>query len=281
MKSLKNRLQDFGFTEYESSAYLSLIKMGVSSAGMIVSDAGIPQGRIYNVLGALETRGFCTVSKGQVKKYKAVSPDVAFNQLVVQKQLELQEAMNLKEELEEEFENRQVQALDGELVEVLTSKDSQVQKFNDLVVSSSKTLYSFNKKPYATGFLRDMAEIKRSAKPLREIIASGVKVKAIFEREDEHQSEFLAMLKYYESIGEEVRIADSLPIKMLLSDEHLAMVSLKNYHNQKQFNLSSMVIRHTDLSDALTMLFTNAWERSMTLKEYADSIHLKEQNHES
>lgn len=63
-----------GLNEYESKAYVSLLKLGLASASKLSSDSSIPRARIYDVLASLEKKGF--VEKKPVKPvtYSAVLP---------------------------------------------------------------------------------------------------------------------------------------------------------------------------------------------------------------
>lgn len=265
--SIKEKLKYLGFSDYDARAYEELLKCGALSATEICTKTNIPQGRIYSVLKKLESDGFCAVYPGAVKKYKAYNPDVAITKLINEQKQKVEDFEKIKEDLSDLYKatDQSVSSLD--YIEVLTSKISQIQRFDDLINKSTKTLYSFNKKPYATGFMRDKKELERASKPLRRILGEGVSVRAIFEKETVHIQEFLTMVKYYESIGEEVRICDSLPIKMLLSDHNSAMVSLRNQHEEK-FNLTSMVIDHSDLTIALSELFETYWSSGITIQEF-------------
>ena len=261
------KLTAIGFNVYESKAYKVLLSQGLLAASELSELAGIPQGRIYSVLKSLEQKGFCNVFSGPVKKFGAVNPKVAFQGLLQEKERALKEMEALSCELEEVFENREDDQAPLEFIQILTSKQSQVNKFDDLIQRSETTLYSFNKKPYATGFMRKMDEIINASAPLRKIIKKGVSVKAIFEAEDHHIQEFTRMVSYYQDIGEEIRICDKLPLKMLLSDNKNAMVSMKSLGVTK-FKLTSMVVEHSDLTNALTELFEMYWEKGMTIEEY-------------
>ncbi|MCG8327684.1 MAG: hypothetical protein MI974_08370 [Chitinophagales bacterium] len=112
-----------------------------------------------------------------------------------------------------------------------------------------------------------MEQIHLDSAPLRSIMERGTSVRAIFEAETEHVIPFSQMLKYYSSIGEEVRICEKLPLKMLLSDGELAMVSMRN-NDTERFKLISMVVEHSDLTIALTDLFEKYWTESMELDAF-------------
>lgn len=60
---LRDALENSGFTQYQSSAYLSLLELGAASAADIAEQSGVPGPRIYDVLRDLE-------AKGHVELYK-------------------------------------------------------------------------------------------------------------------------------------------------------------------------------------------------------------------
>jgi sugar-specific transcriptional regulator TrmB len=259
-----------GFSNYEARAYCTLLDNGPLQASEISLLADIPQGRVYNVLGTLEKKGFCSMFLGSVKRYRAVNPGIAFGTML-QEQLDAYKRLEtISEELEKSFQEKETTPVD--FIQVLTSKQSQIERFDDLIKVTETSLYSFNKRPYATGFMRELAEIDRASEPLKRILKKGVKVKALFESESgEHMGLFVRMLEYYESIGESIRIVEKLPLKMLLSDKSTAMVSMRNQSSDSfadRFNLTSMVVEHSDLTGALVELFENYWNRSMTLDQY-------------
>ena len=267
INSIQERLLKAGFSLYEAKAYNTLLTHGMLTASEISKISEIPQGRIYSVLKKLEERGFCTLFPGAVKKYEATNPNTAFNDLISERERAVEEVQDLQSDLEKLFVKNKAKNHPQDFIQILTSKQSQVNKFDELIKRSKKTLYSFNKKPYATGFMRNMEQIHLDSAPLRAIMERGTSVRAIFEAETEHVIPFSQMLKYYSSIGEEVRICEKLPLKMLLSDGELAMVSMRN-NDTDRFKLISMVVEHSDLTIALTDLFEKYWTESMELDAY-------------
>lgn len=267
MDSLSKKLARFGFTEYESKAYSVLLSGDLLTANELGKLAKIPHGRIYSILNTLEAKGLCITFPGAVKKFKAVNPKAALKDLIENKKKALDEMITIKEELEKEFETKKTNNTPLDYIQILTSKQSQVAKFDELIKVSKSSLYSFNKPPYATGFKRNLKEIDKASAPLKKIINEGTRVKALFEAEKVEIEAFIDMIQYYDSIGEEVRIYEKLPLKMLLSDNEKVMVSLRNAHGSS-FKLTSMIVEHSDLTTALADLFEVYWEKALTLDAY-------------
>jgi len=69
---LINKLRSIGLTEYESKVFFSLFKKSPQGASMLVEDAGISRGRIYEVLKELEKKKLIIVniSKGTSNTYE-------------------------------------------------------------------------------------------------------------------------------------------------------------------------------------------------------------------
>lgn len=63
VKQTIEQLKKMGFNEYESKAYLSLVKQGPVSAYQVSKDSGIPRSRIYDVLGNLSEKGIVMVEE--------------------------------------------------------------------------------------------------------------------------------------------------------------------------------------------------------------------------
>lgn len=82
-------LKGFGLSTYESSAYATLLRLGTADASLVAQKAGIPFGRVYDVLNSLVERGLLTLHEGRPKQYRAVQPRVAMSVLLGQRKREL------------------------------------------------------------------------------------------------------------------------------------------------------------------------------------------------
>ncbi|MFC6724418.1 TrmB family transcriptional regulator [Halobium palmae] len=80
MTDLTMRLQEIGLSEYEAAVYAALLRRGTSTASDVSAEADVPQSRVYDVLNALETKGFAVVQPGRPKKFGAIDPESAVDQ---------------------------------------------------------------------------------------------------------------------------------------------------------------------------------------------------------
>lgn len=129
----KRLLQDIGLTAYEASAYLSLLKFGVSEANHIGRDADVPYGKIYTVLESLAGKGFVEVQASRPKKFRAVDPEIALNFFFERRKSEFErEVITLKgfiEEVKQVLKTIPTQKRKDEVFWTTAVTESEIRKF--------------------------------------------------------------------------------------------------------------------------------------------------------
>jgi len=73
----KKSLENIGLTSYEIRSYTTLLKEGEINASEISEKSGVPYSKIYEVLGALEKKGWIGSDDSRPTKYFAKSPTTA------------------------------------------------------------------------------------------------------------------------------------------------------------------------------------------------------------
>ena len=263
-----NKLISIGLNLYEAKAYSVILKSGISSASQISKIGKIPQGRIYNILESLIQKGFCSIVQGSVKKFKAVDPKVIMDSIIQErrKKFEKQEKnmLSVAEQLNKEFESQDDINSTLDYIHVYTTKPSMINKFNEIVQNCKETHRTFTKPPFTT------KDDPSALSPLAvEAIERGVKIKSIYEIQKNNLDSFISWIKHFDKAKEEIRITEKLPLKMVIADNNVVMFTLYNKMDKKN-NFTSVVIEHSDLTDALIELFDIYWEKSMTLEEFLE-----------
>ncbi|MBW6451480.1 MAG: hypothetical protein K0B02_02005 [DPANN group archaeon] len=80
-----DELRQFGFTQYESKAYITLISKGVLSGPDISKFSKIPKSKIYDVVNNLLTKRMIEEFPGTPRKFKARAIDNVFNEILTNK----------------------------------------------------------------------------------------------------------------------------------------------------------------------------------------------------
>jgi sugar-specific transcriptional regulator TrmB len=82
-------LGDLGLSSYEEKAYRSLLSLGPATARAVSEAAGVPRGRVYDVLNGLEARGLVRTRDRDPTQYAPVDPEVATDRLLAERERDL------------------------------------------------------------------------------------------------------------------------------------------------------------------------------------------------
>jgi HTH-type transcriptional regulator, sugar sensing transcriptional regulator len=76
MDSAVENLVQLGLKEYEARIYVALVGLGEANVRRIHEASGVPRPRVYDVLNALDEKGFIEIRQGSPLMYYAVRPDI-------------------------------------------------------------------------------------------------------------------------------------------------------------------------------------------------------------
>ena len=76
MDSAIENLARLGLKEYEAKIYVALVGLGETNVRRIHEASGVPRPRVYDVLHALDQKGFIEIRQGSPLMYRAVRPDI-------------------------------------------------------------------------------------------------------------------------------------------------------------------------------------------------------------
>ncbi|MCX6693416.1 MAG: TrmB family transcriptional regulator [Methanomicrobiales archaeon] len=76
MDSAIENLVQLGLKEYEARIYVALVGLGETNVRRIHEVSGVPRPRVYDVLNALDEKGFIEIRQGSPLMYRAVRPDI-------------------------------------------------------------------------------------------------------------------------------------------------------------------------------------------------------------
>lgn len=81
----------FGFSLYESKAYITLVKYGILSAPSIAKHSTVPKSKVYETLENLLKKRVIEEFPGSPKKFRPRSPAFVFKELISQKKEDLKQ----------------------------------------------------------------------------------------------------------------------------------------------------------------------------------------------
>lgn len=135
----RRALKEFGLTEYEAKAYVSLVESGAVSASELSRIAGIPYSKIYEIIGNLERKGWVESAQGRPSKYYSKAPSTALesSRIRFETTLKSSEAEALQE-LQPLYEKKGVQEKPD--IWIVRGQDNIVDKIKETLVETRREL---------------------------------------------------------------------------------------------------------------------------------------------
>src|ERR1043166_8724253 len=271
------RLQQLGLNAYESRSYLVLLGHPKFKALELAARAHVPRQKIYEVLDSLVEKGFAQVVQEKTKLFSAVEPSLAIPSYLARKRATLeQELMDngraggaLIEDLKSLYSEGQGGRGTLDFLRIVTEPAQTAAEYRRMLAEVRQEYLEFSRPPYAVDPL-DEKLVKQAGSsgvtckllPLDEKLvkqagSSGVTCKLLLEAstlDDEHRQR----LSDYKSNGVQVRVSESLPMKLAVFDGQFGMIALLDPGITRPA-WTSVVFRHEGMGEAMKALFAERW----------------------
>jgi hypothetical protein len=246
-------LNAVGVTGVAGQVYSTLIEADQPTVEEIATACGVPVRRAAAELTALAELGLAYRLAGRPARYRANAPDVAIAELIAQREAELQAARATMHQLAEIFrETARSRHPDGQ-VEVVRGPDNIARAVARAAEATRHQLRGFDRPPYT--------ETPGASYGLEERrMAAGVVYRVIYDAEalgipGRMAGDILPSV----AAGEQARARPALPIKLIISDDQLAVIPAAIISRTVD---TTFIIHRSPILSALIALFEAEWERA-------------------
>ncbi|GAA3369839.1 LuxR family transcriptional regulator [Streptomyces sannanensis] len=240
-----------GLTPEEADTYRTLVSVASATPAELTELVGCDARRVVRILGMLEGRGLAARSAGDTTRFVASPPAAALRALLLQRQNEIKLAELELDSLDEIYRAASLGRGVAEVADVIHGTDAIRERLGHIQLGARKEVMNFVRAPVfsADNMTEDTA------------IARGVRYRMLLERAilDEGAPSFDEIAQA-QAAGEEVRIADTVPLKLFIVDRELAMVPLLGSTSAAQ--AVALLVHESSLLDALIALFESEWEKA-------------------
>jgi len=267
METLKKKLIELGFTEREAFIYLLLLTRKHFTATEVANEAGVSRPIAYETLNKLIEKEFCIKVHGNVSKFTATDPKIVMEK--INSNLHKKQALteDLGSELTDLFSNIDDNTSPYDFITVLHSRNQIVHQAERMENAAEYEVLSFSKPPYAA-YSNNLEKVQTINKAQFNAMNRGVKYRTIYEAPADNIEDFLRVVTIFTKNGEEVRISEHVPMKMLVFDYKNVIYMVENKPST-QAVITAVVVKHSDLNETLRLSFESSWEKSLTIKEFA------------
>jgi DNA-binding NarL/FixJ family response regulator/DNA-binding MarR family transcriptional regulator len=248
-------LDAVGLSDDQQAVYLALLETSPATAAQLRDR--VPGARVRPAIAALETAGLISRLTGQPARYQPAPPDMALEVLVRAREQELQQVRLETARLAQRFRAGRDSARPEEVVEVVTTRDATLQRWEQLQRSARREVRSFDRPPYATSVLVNEAE--------GDGLAAGVTFRVVYARKGLDMPGRLAAMQQLVLAGEQARVTADLPVKMFLADDSIGLILLERPDRADSAD-SALVIHSSSLLDTLSALFEAIWATAVPIR---------------
>jgi sugar-specific transcriptional regulator TrmB len=245
---------------------MALTRRGNATGAEVARIAGLPRQRIYDVLDGLVERGLATVVPGRPARYTAVAPAEGIGRLLAARREELDElerdAARAIDRLTPAFRAGRAETDPLDYIEVLREPAAIAKRFGELQASAEREILIFTKPPYAVEPAENVEGL--------ELLARGVVARSVYERAVYDDPAVLDAVNTFVDAGEQARVLDELPLKLVVIDERVALFTMEDPVAGLS-GLTIMVVEHTDFARLLKLAFDQAWAAAEPLRRTAPS----------
>ncbi|MCU7724409.1 LuxR C-terminal-related transcriptional regulator [Actinoplanes sp. KI2] len=246
-------LGSLGLAPEHEAVYRALagrVRAGLTELGEILQ---VPTPEIEHVLSSLVRDGLVQPAPGGA--FAAAPPAVALGAMLSERRAELRAAELTMVTLAEEHRKAMAGRTISELIEVVTGVEGIRHRFAQVQHAACTQVRSFVTRPFAA--------VPPGANPVEsQMLARGVRYRVAIDRSALAEPGVVAETMQSLRLGVEVRVAESLPIKLILADDDLALVPLTVTPGEDP---GAVLLHRSGLLAAMDALFEIVWRHAHPL----------------
>lgn len=255
-------LDVLGLDDAEELAYRALVEVPSYDAGGLAERLSCHPLEAARSLAALEALGLAARSSGGTDRYVASPPSVALAALAVQREEELRRAQREIESLTEVYRGTDTDRSVSDVVDVVRGAKAVGQRFAQLQMAAREEVLGFVKAEIAVVPPEENTEEDAA-------VTRGVRYRVVIERSSFERPGFFAAASDSLQAGEEVRVVQKLPIRLLVVDRRIALVPLLSGSER---SVGALIVHRSGMLDALIALFDRVWRDGLPLVLGTDGV---------
>jgi sugar-specific transcriptional regulator TrmB/DNA-binding CsgD family transcriptional regulator len=245
-------LDGVGLGEAEDRAYRLLLRSRSLAARDLAELMEVPAQTARKAADGLVAAGLVATDDGNPVRYSAIDPRIAIPAVVRSRQADLERTSAAIPGYAAEYHERLLRTEPQRLVEVLDGPTEITERLSTLLRTAEHEVLAFDEPPY-------VAPDPGSNPEEREMLARGVKVRAVYATEVLEADERAADIRELVELGEQARVVPRVPLKMVMVDARAAIIPLTALAESTR--TTAVVVWQSRLCDALVELFEATWAR--------------------
>jgi len=237
--------KSLGFTNYETSSIISLIRLKIASPKEISADSGVPQNKLYQVLSKFKDLGILSEIPSETKKYKLINLKSFIDKKIKESEKNLKELKYNSREIEKINEKE-----DKFIFSLIKGQRAIMNKLTE---------HSPHVKKEILGVQRNWKAWGNGLNAMNSAIKKGVKVKMVGIINKETKNKALEWKK----IGCKVKAYDEkfgeYPLRFTIFDNEEARITIGKPEISDPKDYLTIWTKSKPLINTLRFQFMNMW----------------------
>ena len=253
------KLKKMGLSGYEAQVYLALLGETRAPASRVVRKSGVPQSKVYGALSSLVERGFAEQVLGDVKLYRGIPPEQAFE--------------NYRRSVEESLADSR-----GDMRDLAkTAPDSPTDDPGSLgirlvrsgqIVGVVSDAFEYVEQELIIAVRSPMVMAPTTEKDL-EMMQRGVKLRYLIDSAVLDDPELgPRLVANAEETNGAVRFIENVPLRFMVMDGRTAMIELA----EEDGSTMGLVVPNRGLAENMRLLFDGLWDQAKTVDQLPEGF---------
>lgn len=248
-EDLPQHLARLGLDSVGSRVYVHLLGSGPATPTEIGAAIRLDPGTVCGALSQLAQIGLVAGDVGRDEPVHPVQPHVGIDLLARQRESELRASQAAALGAYDRFRRAIWSQSTDDIVEAVTG-NAIPERIRQLEETAEREIRRFDTPPYYTTSTANPVEVDN--------LSRGISYRVIYARSSVERSDYYTdNIKPCIAAGEEARVLPTVPVKMTIVDERIALVSLPV--TRVEVNRVMLVVHATSLLCALGGLFDSCW----------------------
>jgi sugar-specific transcriptional regulator TrmB/DNA-binding CsgD family transcriptional regulator len=247
-------LEGLGIDPVEEQVYVALVTRSAADARELAGRTGLDVGEVEAALLGLDDKGLVSRPSGGGPGLRVTPPDVNLNLLMLHRMDDARRTRHAITELTRLYRSRAGYG-PVEQTEVVEGAEALARRYTQLVREAQHEVRSLVRAPVvAVGPDANTGQ--------QDALRAGVRYRVVYQRDllDDDGPDTPLLLKEWAELGEEMRVAVDVPLKMVLVDDRAAVIVPDRSGPD---DVTALIVRNRDLVDALGWIFDRCWETAV------------------
>lgn len=243
-------LDSLGLDDAHTAVYRCVLQQRSSSPAEVASALSMSLPRVRPIVAELERLGLLARQASSSDRFVASPPSMALRPLLLERERGLSRAHEALVELNELYRRSAEQRSVAEVVDVVIGDDAVRQRVAQLQAAATSQVRVLVLHEIALLSGEENVEEDRA-------LARGVRYRVIVESAVLERPGFLSAAREMAQIGEEVRVLPTLPTRMFIADDQMALVPMHSQSQDEGFG--ALLIHPSGLLDLVMSIFEEYW----------------------